>query len=133
ITVRLIDLQAVGGDEYEAFGVSQRFQTIALPADRGSIFDRNGNDLAVSIPQRTIWADPRLIEDPYAVTTALTAELALSPEESAALFTKLSGDAKFTYVERRVSDELADTVAELELPGIFFLDEPKRFTPGGDL
>src|SRR5690606_3981657 len=53
--------------------------------------------------------------------------------ESAALLEKLSGDAKFTYVERRVPDEVADAVADLDLPGIFFLDEPKRFTPGGDL
>ena len=64
VVVRLVEVQAVGGQEYTTFGASQRFQDIALPADRGSIFDRNGNDLAVSIPQRTIWADPRLIEEP---------------------------------------------------------------------
>src|SRR5688500_2966373 len=45
IVVRLVDVQVVGGQEYAAFGVSQRFQEIDLPADRGSIFDRNGNDL----------------------------------------------------------------------------------------
>ena len=133
ISVRLVDIQAVGGQEYAAFGESQRFQDIALPADRGSIFDRNGNDLAVSIPQRTIWADPRLVDQPSAVAAKLTPLLGLDAEGSLALATKLGADAKFTYVARRVTDEVAEKVADLDLPGIFFLDEPKRFTPAGDL
>jgi len=133
VTVRLIAVQAVGGQEYAAFGASQRFQEIALPADRGSIFDRNGNDLAVSIPQRTIWADPRLIADPADVVRQLTPLLGLDAERALALTTKLGSDAKFTYVARRVDDAVADEVADLDLPGIFFLDEPKRFAPAGDL
>lgn len=133
VTVRLVAVQAVGGQEYAAFGASQRFQEIALPADRGSIFDRNGNDLAVSIPQRTIWADPRLIDDPADVARQLTPLLGLDAERALALTAKLSADAKFTYVARRVDDAVADKVAELDLPGLFFLDEPKRFAPAGDL
>ncbi|HEX4867810.1 MAG TPA: penicillin-binding protein 2 [Acidimicrobiales bacterium] len=134
VTLRLVDLQAVGGQEYTSFGASQRFQQIALTADRGSIFDRNGNDLAVSIPQRTVWADPRLVEDPAATTAALTGPLGLDPAAALDLTTKLSKPgAKFTYVARRVTDEVADEVEVLDLPGIFFLDEPKRFAPAGDL
>jgi cell division protein FtsI (penicillin-binding protein 3) len=133
IVVRLVDVQALGGQEYTAFGASQRFQEIALPADRGSIFDRNGHDLAVSIPQRTIWADPRLIDDPAAVAAQLAPLLALDAEASLDLATRLGADKKFTYVARRVEDEVADTVAALDLPGIFFLDEPERMAPAGDL
>ncbi|MGH9273137.1 MAG: peptidoglycan D,D-transpeptidase FtsI family protein [Acidimicrobiales bacterium] len=133
IVVRLVNVQVLGGQEYTAFGESQRFQDIALPADRGSIFDRNGNDLAVSIPQRTIWADPRLIEDPNGVTAALAPLLGLDADDSLALATRLGGAAKFVYVARRVEDEVADTVADLDLPGIFFLDEPERVAPAGDL
>ncbi len=144
IAARLVDLQAVGGHEYAAFGASQRFQEIALPADRGSIFDRNGNDLAVSIPQRTIWADPRLVEDPAATVAALAPVLGLDPAGALALRTRLGSSAKFVYVARRVSDDVAKKVEALVaddrstavregFPGIFFLDEPKRFAPGGDL
>ena len=144
IVVRLVDLQALSGDQYTAFGASQRFQTIALPAERGSIFDRNGNDLAVSIPQRTIWADPRLVVDPAATVAALAPLLGLDPAGALQLQTRLERDGAFTYVARRVDDEVADRVeaavaddpdtAEREgFPGIFFLDEPKRFAPAGDL
>lgn len=133
IVVRLVDVQAVGGQRYAAFGASQRFQDIALPADRGSIFDRNGNDLAISIPQRTIWADPRLVEDPAAVASQLAPLLGLDAAGSLALAAKLGAGNQFTYVARRVDDQVANAVAALELPGIFFLDEPERFTPAGDL
>ena len=37
------------------------------------------------------------------------------------------------YVARQVSDDVADQVEALDLPGISFLDEPKRFNPSGDL
>jgi cell division protein FtsI (penicillin-binding protein 3) len=133
IVVRLVQVQALGGEEYAAFGASQRFQDITLPAERGSIFDRNGNDLAVSLPQQTIWANPSLIKHPLEVATALAGPLGLDAAASAALAEKLSADAGFTYVARRVSDEVASAIDDLALPGISFLDEPKRFTPAGSL
>ena len=52
-------------------------RTSPCPADRGSIFDRNGNDLAVSLPQQTIWANPSLIKHPLEVATALAGPLGL--------------------------------------------------------
>jgi cell division protein FtsI (penicillin-binding protein 3) len=133
IVARLVQVQALGGEEYAAFGASQRFQDITLPADRGSIFDRNGNDLAVSLPQQTIWANPSLIRHPLEVATALAAPLGLETAEANALAEDLAGDAQFTYVARRVDDAVADAVADLDLPGISFIEEPKRFTPAGDL
>jgi cell division protein FtsI (penicillin-binding protein 3) len=133
IGVRLVQVQALSGEEYAAFGVSQRFQEITLPADRGSIFDRNGYDLAVSLPQQTIWANPRQIEHPLEVATALAQPLHLDHAATSALAERLAGDAAFTYVARRVPDEVAEVVADLKLPGIAFLEEPKRFAPAGDL
>ena len=62
IVVRLVDVQAIEGDHYEAMAEAQRVRTVSLPAERGSIFDRNGNDLALSVPQHTIYADPRARE-----------------------------------------------------------------------
>jgi cell division protein FtsI (penicillin-binding protein 3) len=134
VAVRLVQVQVLGDDRYESFGESQRIRSIALPADRGSIFDRNGNDLAVSIPQRTIWADPRLIEDPAGVATALVGELEpLTGLGVAELEARLAGGGAFTYLARRVPDEVADRVEAMGLPGIASLDEPKRFTPSADL
>jgi cell division protein FtsI (penicillin-binding protein 3) len=133
VAARLVQVQALGGDRYTAFGASQRFQDIVLPADRGSIFDRNGNDLAVSIPQRTVWADPSLVEDPAATAQQLGTLLQLDPAMVAKVTLRLAGDKRFAYVARRVPDAQADAVAAAELPGIFLLEEPTRFAPSGDL
>jgi cell division protein FtsI (penicillin-binding protein 3) len=134
VGVRLVQVQLMGDGRYEAFGASQRIRSIALPAERGSIFDRNGNDLAISIPQRTIWADPRLIGDPAGAATALVPVLGpVTGMDVPALEAKLAAPGAFTYLARRVSDDVADRVEAMALPGIFLLDEPKRFAPAGDL
>jgi cell division protein FtsI (penicillin-binding protein 3) len=130
---RLVQVQVVQPGAYLAFGASQRFQQITLAADRGSIFDRNGNDLAVSIPQRTVWADPRLVPDPAGTAARLGGLLSLDAASTTALTAKLASGKAFTYVERRVPDAVADQVAQAKLPGIFLLQEPQRFDPSGDL
>jgi cell division protein FtsI (penicillin-binding protein 3) len=133
IGVRLVQVQVLDPGEYASFGASQRFQQVTLPADRGSIFDRNGNDLAVSLAQRTVYADPRLVEDPAATAAALAPLLDLDGPATAELTAKLAGEGAFTYVARRVSDDVAEAVEAAALPGLFFLEEPRRFTPAGDL
>ena len=133
VVARLVQVQVLDSGTYTAFGAAQRLQDVTLPADRGAIFDRNGNDLAVSIPQRTVWADPRLVEDPAATAAQLASLLSLDAQRTTDLTARLAKEGAFTYVQRRVSDELADAIAAAEIPGIFLLEEPRRFTPAGDL
>jgi len=133
IVVRLVQVQVVAGEQYTAFGTSQRFQKITLPAERGSIFDRNGNDLAVSLPQPTILANPSLIKHPLEVAAALSGPLALDVAGRDALAERLAADTEFAYVARRVDERVATSVADLDLPGISFIEEPERFAPAGDL
>jgi cell division protein FtsI (penicillin-binding protein 3) len=130
VAARLAWVQGVSAQRYAAIGVSQRTHTIALSADRGSIFDRNGNELAISVPQTTVWADPHLVEDPRAVSQALAGPLAMDP---AVLLDHLTRPEHFVYLARRIDDATAATVKALQLKGVFFLSEPKRFSPDGTL
>src|SRR5262249_8104720 len=72
IGIKLVMIQGVNSAHYLAAGASEWEQTVTLPAQRGAILDRNGNDLAVSIPQTTIYADPHEVSDPV-VEAALLA------------------------------------------------------------
>jgi cell division protein FtsI (penicillin-binding protein 3) len=130
VVARLTYLQGVAPERYAALGQSQRRASVVLPADRGSIFDRNGAELALSIQQRTIWVDPRLVTDPAAEAAALAPILQM---DVADLTERLSRSGAFVYLKRRVDDAVAEKVERLELPGVFHLDEPARFTPAGDL
>ncbi len=131
IGIRLFDLQGRDRARLAALGLEQRIQTVPLAAERGSIFDRNGADLAVSVPQTTITADPRVIDDADGYARQLAA---LTGADERALSVRLSRrDSAFAYVARQVDDETAAKVRALELPGISFVAESKRFYPSGAL
>jgi cell division protein FtsI (penicillin-binding protein 3) len=130
VAVRLVDLQAVSPDEFAARGIAQRMRTEHLAAERGSIFDRNGHELALSVPQHTVWAEPRAIADPAATAAALGPVLGL---DVAALTQKLTGKGGFAYVARQIDDAKAGEVRALGLAGINLVAESKRFAPSGSL
>ena len=130
IAARLAYVQTVRADDYVRFGESQRVHTVQLPARRGAIFDRNGNEMALTVDRPTIAANPRLVTDPLGEAEALAPLLDM---DLAVLQERLSRDAAFVYLARTVDPAVADRVKELALPGVFMIDEPKRFTPAGDM
>ncbi len=127
---RLVFLQASPPAEYRAFSERQLVHTIQLPAARGAIFDRNGRELALSVRQSTVWANPRQVTDPAGQAVALAPMLGV---DVAVLQERLSRDAAFVYLARTVPDAVASQVKDLGLPGVHLLEEPKRFTPASEL
>jgi cell division protein FtsI (penicillin-binding protein 3) len=127
---RLAQLQVVDQGRLEELGQQQRTRSIDLAADRGSVLDRHGNDLALSLARPTIFADPSQIEDPEATAAALAPVLGIPAPE---LTTRLSGDGEFAWLARQVTEEVAEQVDELALPGIHEISEQARFTPGEGL
>lgn len=130
IVLKLTYLQAIGGGQYVAVGASEWTRSVTLPAERGAILDRNGDELAVSIPQQTVYADPKLVSDPVNEAAKLAPVLNINQDK---LAQEMSEHNQFTYLDRTVSDATANAVKALNLPGIYFLTEPKRFYPGGQL
>lgn len=127
---RLLDVQVVSPHRYVALGERQRLVRQTLQAPRGSITDRTGTDLALSVPQTTIFADPKLVTDPVGEANKLAPVLGRDPGELAQL---LHGKGRFVYLDRTVPDDIARRVKALKLDGIAFTTEYKRFTPSGDL
>ncbi|MDQ1445742.1 MAG: hypothetical protein QOI20_2206, partial [Acidimicrobiaceae bacterium] len=130
VAARLTQVQALSADRYVAVGESQRIRKIELPAERGSIFDRDGRDLALSVPRTTVTANPRLVTDPLGAAQALAPIL---NEDVTKLQDLLSKDRAFVYLARRVSDDVAAQVKALGLPGLEYRQESTRVLPGADL
>ena len=130
VLVRVGTLQTVDAARYTALGESQRVHAVVLPAERGTIFDRNGAELALTVPKKTVWADPRLITDPTTAAGKLAPILGIDP---AALTDRLSRQADFVYVARQIDDIAAQRIAGLHLSGINLIDEPSRVSPAGEL
>jgi cell division protein FtsI (penicillin-binding protein 3) len=133
VALRLGQLQVVASDDYAARGVAQRLREITLPGERGAIFDRNHHELAMSVRQHTVWANPRLIEDRDAAVAAAARLAPVLGVDEAVIADRLSGDGAFVYLARQVDDETAAAVEALEIEAVALLDEPKRFKPAGDL
>jgi cell division protein FtsI (penicillin-binding protein 3) len=131
VGARLVDIQALGRDRYTQLGLDQRVRTVPLAAERGSVFDRHGHDLAASLPQETVWANPRVVADPAGYAAQLAP---IVGADEAALRERLAQrDKGFVYVARKVDAATAMKVKALRLPGVDFVPESKRFYPDGTL
>jgi cell division protein FtsI (penicillin-binding protein 3) len=128
--VRLGYVQVVESDRYVAYGAEQRIRPIELAGGRGSIFDRGGNDLAISIPQTTVAADPSVIADRAGAAPRLARALG---QDEAAVLAALESDGRFVYLARQVPDDVADRVRALDIDGVLLYEEHARFNPAGDL
>ena len=130
VVARLVMIQGVSPDRYAALGESQRVRAEKRQAERGAVFDRNGRELAMSMPQKTVWANPHLVTDPAGEARLLAPVVNV---DQALLQDRLSRDAGFVYLARKVDDRVARKVAALHLDGVALVDEPKRFNPAGPL
>ncbi len=131
---RIVWLQVSQSESLRAAGLNQRTSTLTLKAARGSILDRNGQELALSVPATTVTANPKLVVDPQGTVSLLATVLALSTEQQQTLFDAFSSKSRsFVYVARQIDDGLAEQVAALDLPGIELAPEDKRVLPSGEV
>jgi cell division protein FtsI (penicillin-binding protein 3) len=130
ISSRLIVLQVLDATSLDEAAAKQRLRAIELPAERGRIFDRDGGDLALSVPARTVYAQPRLIRDP-AGTARKLAPLLHQPART--ILGRLRSGSAWTYLARKIPVSGGQAVARLDLPGIGVLSDTMRRYPSGRL
>src|SRR5215216_1413069 len=111
--------------------VSQQIEDIADPAGRGTIYDRNGVELAVSEDSVTVFAHPFLIEDPAGVAATLAPLIGRKEDD---LLRQLSDrKATFVYLRHKMDAALGEDIEKLGIEGIGTVTEPKRVYPQGYL
>ena len=130
LAVRVAQLQVFSGNRYKNLALRQTTHTVPLPAQRGTIFDRDGRDLALSIELSSVYADPQQVSDPIAYAGALAPILGVS---ETTLEERLAQTNQFQYLARRVNDATVEQVKALDLPGVGFVPEQARQYPAGSL
>jgi len=126
VAYRLVDVQIRERDRFVAHGDAQRIASVTLPAGRGALLDRNGQAFALSVPRRTVFADPSLIRDPASVAAELAPVLEI---DRLVLQLALSSSGRFVALARTLPDEVADQVESLRLRGIGTVEEFERVRP----
>lgn len=127
---RLAWIQIVRADELYDQAWQQWNHNIIVQTGRGAIYDQHGRLLAGSVEAPTVVAIPQQIEDPQVTATALAPVLKM---ERQAILELVTLDRSAVYIKRKVDPELSEAVREMNLPGIVFFTEEKRYYPGGNL
>lgn len=134
IEVRLVVLQVMQHADLVARAERQQMSTVPAPAKRGEIYDRNGRLLAYSVDADTIYAVPTEIADAGSTANALCDALDdCTKKMRGELRERLSTNRAFVYVRRRATPQQAKRVAALQLEGVAFRKESKRFYPNREL
>jgi len=133
IMVRLVQLQVLGRAFFERQASRQSERTINLDPRRGAIVDRSGHPLAVSVDTESIYAVPQDIEDAAGTATALGRALSLDAGARKELQAALEKTRAFVWVRRKVDPTVARAVRALQLDGVGFLTENRRYYPQREL
>jgi cell division protein FtsI (penicillin-binding protein 3) len=129
IEARLLWYQVVQHDALVRRAAMQQQDEVKAPARRGEILDRNGNVLAFSVDADTLIAVPSEVEYPEATARAVCDVLKCGDDELARITGRLSRGNAYAQLRRFVSPEEARRIMKLELPGINFIQETKRYYP----
>lgn len=132
---RAYHLQIEQGAELRKLAEDQYLRDIRLAPKRGTIFDRRGAPLAVSVDVDSVWANPRELRalggDPMANALALARVLPGLDAET--LARRMASDRYFVWLERRITPQQAVAVRALALPGVSMSREARRYYPNRDL
>lgn len=136
ITARLLELQVLEHKKLKAMVMEQSQDLITVLPTRGSIFDRNGKILARSLPAASVFFSPVRGESLHHQLQSihqLKKLLGLNETDLKRIIGSIEKGKRFTWVKRKIPLELAEKIKSLKLPGIYFLEENKRFYPQGRL
>ena len=126
VLARVSYLQLFRYREYLERANSQQQRIIEISPMRGVIYDRNGRELAMSIPVDSCFANPDEISDPAMVARLLSHVLGTPAEE---IEQKLAQSRSFAWIARKITPQQAARIQALNLRGIYFQKENKRFYP----
>ncbi len=127
---RAFQLQVVEREHLAGLAKKECQRVININPVRGDIYDRRGEKLAVSVEADSIFADPASVEDPETTAARLSSALNLNSRD---VLKKLKAQSTFVWLKRQVGPEESKKVAELNLKGVYSLQETKRFYPNKEL
>lgn len=129
-------IQVISPDRLRMEGDMRSLRTAVTSTTRGMVMDRNGEELAVSVPVQAVWADPKQVH----------AESSLNKEQAWQALADVLGvprekllkqvenpKRRFVYLQRQVTPAVAEYIRKLRLPGVHLRPEERRFYPTGEI
>jgi len=130
ISLRLVYLQLLRYGSFELRAQHQQQRTVEISARRGVIYDRAGRELAMSISVDSAFAVPSEIPD---LASAISLISRITKADARELLARCKAARTFCWVARKADSETVQRIRALNLRGIYFQKESKRFYPKGEL
>ena len=130
VDARLIYLQLFKYSDYLARARRQQQRVVEVTPPRGVVYDRNLREMAMSISLDSCFAVPAEISNPVMVARLLAGVLHLDPQE---IETRLGASRSFVWIARKLEPEKVERIQALNLRGIYFQKEYRRFYPKREL
>ena len=138
IALRLGWLQVVRHSDFVHRAAMQQQRTFEVAPRRGMMYDRNLRELAVTVQADSVFAVPSELGDNRASAAEILAEIVHADARDnftskQQMLARFNASKNFAWVARRLDAGTAERVRELNLKGVYFQKEFKRFYPNSDL
>lgn len=138
IGIRLVWLQVVRHGDFVERAARQQQRTFEVAPRRGVLYDRNLKELAMTVSVDSIYAVPSELGENRSSTADILARIVHVDSldgftTDKQMLARFNASRNFAWVARRVDNETAQRVKELNLKGVYFQKEFKRFYPNNDL
>ncbi|MBI2682763.1 MAG: transpeptidase family protein [Acidobacteriales bacterium] len=130
IAVRLFSLQVVRYGEFTQRAARQQQRTVEVSPRRGMIYDRNGHELAMTISVDSVFAVPSEIPDQANAADLIAGVLQTDPRE---VLARIQSSRNFAWIARKLDATASQRIRGLNLKGIYFQKESKRYYPKSEL
>ena len=130
ILARAYQLQVLERDRLARIALAGYRGIVKLPPKRGTIYDREGHELAVSVEVESIYVHPHLVQDKAQAAKLLSKILDIKERALLGLF---KSQRPFVWIDRKVAPEKIRQVKALGIEGVGFTAETRRYYPGKEI
>jgi len=130
IEIRLYHLQILEHEKFVALARKEQVKIIKISSERGSILDRNGQELTVNVPSYSLYVRPESISNPERTARELSSHLNL---DESILLRQLKSNRIFLWIKRKLPLSKKEEIDSLHFDGIGWIKESDRFYPQGNL
>ncbi|MGB9595306.1 MAG: peptidoglycan D,D-transpeptidase FtsI family protein [Candidatus Poribacteria bacterium] len=130
LVIRLFCIQCIDGEKLKAEAEKYHRKIVSVQPRRGAIYDRNHIPLAISTKSYSLFGDPQAIKEPESVALSLSSIIEIPKDD---ICRKLERNSRFVWIRRQLPDSTVDKIKSLNIPGINFREEGRRFYPQKEL
>ena len=126
LVYRLYNIQIVQSNKFKEIAQQEHLTSFSIEGERGNIYDRNLKKLAVNVTVQSLFAIPPKVKNPQETTRKISSILNLKTKD---VLDKLNQKRSFVWIKRKLTDTEVAEIKKINLDGLDFLNENKRYYP----